>query len=213
MIVTEAVERYLLVSRPEPDAVLAEMEEQGARDGIPIVVPVTGALLSVLTAAGGVRRAVEVGTAIGVSTLHIARTLPPGGTVVSFEVDADRHNAARAYLERAGVADRAELRLEDAGEGLAGLEQGAYDLAFVDGLKADYPRHAELALALLRQGGTIVVDNTLLSGSVADAQPRGPWTAEAIDTMRAFNAELLDRDDLESVLLPVGDGVLIGVRR
>jgi O-methyltransferase len=213
MIVTEAVESYLLAARPAPDAVLADMEEHGARDGIPIVVPVTGALLSVLTAAGGVRRAVEVGTAIGVSTLHIARALPPGGTVVSFEVDEERHRAAGNYLERAGVSDRADLRLRDAGEGLIGLKPETYDLAFVDGLKTDYLRHAGLALALLRRGGTLVVDNALLSGSVADGQTRGPWNAEAIDRMRAFNAALLARDDLESVLLPVGDGVLIGVRR
>ncbi|MDX6592787.1 MAG: hypothetical protein QOJ13_1983 [Gaiellales bacterium] len=213
MIVTEAVEGYLLAARPAPDAVLAEMEEHGAREGIPIVVPVTGALLSVLTAAGGVRRAVEVGTAIGVSTLHIARALPPGGTVVSFEVDDDRHRAARDYLTRAGVADRTDLRLQDAGEGLAGLEPGTYDLAFIDGRKSDYPRHGELALKLLRRGGTLVVDNTLLSGSVADGEASGPWTAEHIDRMRRFNAELLARDDLESVLLPVGDGLLIGVRR
>jgi caffeoyl-CoA O-methyltransferase len=213
MIVTEAVEGYLLEARAEPDPVLAEMEQIGATNGIPVVEPVTGALLAVLTAAAGVRRAVEVGTAIGVSTLHIARALPPDGTIVSFEIDEERHRAARAYLERAGVAGRTDLRLQDAGEGLAALEPESFDLAFVDGLKADYPRHAELALSRLRKGGTLVVDNTLLSGSVADGQPRGPWTAEAIGRMRAFNAELLARRDLESVLLPVGDGALIGVRR
>jgi predicted O-methyltransferase YrrM len=213
MIVTEAVESYLLEARPAPDAVLAEMERHGARDGIPIVAPVTGALLSVLTAAGGVRRAVEVGTAIGVSTLHIARALPEGGTVVSFEIDEERQNAARSYLDRAGVAGRADLRLEDTAEGLAELEPDIYDLAFLDGQKADYPRHAELALPLLRPGGTLVVDNTLLSGSVADRRPRGPWSDDHIERMREFNASLLRCEDLQSVLLPVGDGVLIAVRR
>jgi len=213
MIVTEAVESYLLDSRPRPDDVLAQMEAHGAREDIPIVAPVTGALLGVLTAAGGARRVVEVGTAIGVSTLYIARALAPGGVVVSFEIDPERHASARRYLEQAGVADRTDLRLQDAGEGLEGLEPGSYDLAFLDGLKSDYLRHAELALPLLRQGGTLVVDNTLLSGSVADGEPRGPWTAGHIERMRAFNASLLERDDLESVLLPVGDGVLVGVRR
>lgn len=213
MIVSEAVARYLHEARSGPDPVLSQMEEHGARDDIPVVVPLTGALLSVLTAAAGVRRAVEVGTAIGVSTLYIARAMPPGGTIVSFEIDEERHNAARTYLERAGVADRADLRLKDAGEGLAELERETFDLAFVDGLKSDYPRHVELVLSLLRPGGTVVVDNTLLSGSVADREPRGVWTGEAIDRMRAFNAELLARPDLQSVLLPVGDGVLIGVRR
>jgi predicted O-methyltransferase YrrM len=213
MIVSDAVEAYLLDSRPTPDPILAEMEAHGERDGIPIVVPVTGALLQVLTAAAGARRAVEVGTAIGVSTLHVARALPDGGTIISFEVDEDRHRAARGYLERAGVAHRADLRLQDAGEGLAMLDPGSFDIAFLDGLKGDYQRHLELTLPLLRAGGTLVVDNTLLSGTVADGRPAYHWTADAIAVMRAFNAALLERDDLDSVLLPVGDGVIVAVRR
>jgi predicted O-methyltransferase YrrM len=213
MIVSDAVESYLLESRRSPDAVLAEMEEHGHRDRIPIVMPPTGALLAVLTAAAGARRVVEVGTAIGVSTLYIARSLPPDGLIVSFEIDPQRHAAARGYLDRAGVGERADLRLLDAAEGLAQLQASAWDMVFLDGLKGDYPRHLELALPLLRSGGTVVVDNTLLGGTVADGQADGRWTAEAIATMRGFNAGLLERDDLITALLPVGDGVLVAVRR
>src|SRR5207248_8258476 len=87
MIVTESVESYLAASRPEPDPLLAEMEAHGARESIPIVVPETGILLQILALTHGARRIVEVGTAIGVSTLYLARALPPGGTIVSFEID------------------------------------------------------------------------------------------------------------------------------
>src|SRR3981081_2588137 len=110
------------------------MEAHAARDHIPIVVPETGALLHVLALARGARRVVEVGTAIGVSTLYLARALSPGGSVISFEIDERRHAAARDYLERAGVLDRVELRLQDARTGLAGLE-GPFDMAFIDGVK------------------------------------------------------------------------------
>lgn len=213
MIVSDAVDAYLAESRRPPDPVMAEMEAHGERDHIPIVVPSTGALLSVLTAASGARRVVEVGTAIGVSTLYIARAMPSDGLIVSFEVDAERRQAARAYLERAGVGARADLRLRDAGEGLAELEPAAWDMVFLDGLKGDYPRHLELALPLLRPGGLVVVDNTLLSGTVAAARPDGNWSAEQVETMRRFNADLLHRDDMVSALMPVGDGVLVAVRR
>ncbi len=213
MIVTDAVEAYLLASRPSPDPVLAEMEAHGARDGIPIVVPVTGALLQVLTAAASARRAVEIGTAIGVSTLYVARALPDDGVIISFEVDQERHEAAREYLQRAGVAHRADLRLQDAGAGLAELDTGSFDIAFLDGLKGDYRRHLELVLPLLRIGGTLVVDNTLLSGTVAEGRAAHHWTAEAVAEMREFNDTLLHRGDLHSVLLPVGDGVIVAVRR
>ncbi len=213
MIVTDAVSDYLLDSRPQPDALLLEMEEHGRRDGIPIVMPPTGALLSVLAAACGARRVVEVGTAIGVSTLYIARAMAPDGLIVSFEVDPVRHQAARGYLNRAGVGERADLRLRDAGEGLAELDHEAWDMVFLDGLKGDYPAHLELALPLLRSGGLVVVDNTLLSGLVAQGRGEGNWTQESIDTMRRFNTALLERSDMVAALLPVGDGVLVGVLR
>jgi predicted O-methyltransferase YrrM len=213
VIVSDVVEAYLVESRRPPDPVLAEMEAHGERDGVPIVVPATGALLSVLIAASRARRVVEVGTAIGVSTLYIARALPPDGLVVSFEVDADRQGAARGYLDRAGVGSLVDLRLRDAGEGLAELERGAWDMAFLDGQKHDYPRHVQLALPLLRAGGLVVVDNTLLSGTVASAESDGHWSTEQIELMRAFNADLLHRDDMVSALLTVGDGVLVAVRR
>ena len=213
MIVSDAVTGYLLETRRPPDPVLTEMEAHGERDGIPIVVPETGAFLEAITAAAGVRRVVEVGTAIGVSTLHIARSLPPDGRIVSFEIDQDRHDAARAYLERAGVSGRTDLRLRDAGEGLAELEPGAWDMVFLDGLKGDYPRHLELALPLLRAGGMVLVDNALLGGRVADDDSAEPWGDETVATMRRFNAELLAREDMVASLLPVGDGVLLAVKR
>jgi predicted O-methyltransferase YrrM len=213
VIVTDAVSDYLLESRPQPDALLLEMEAHGNRDGIPIVVPPTGALLSVLAAACGARRVVEVGTAIGVSTLYIARAMAPDGLIVSFEIDPVRQRAARAYLDRAGVGERADLRLRDAAEGLAELDREAWDMVFLDGLKGDYPAHLELAIPLLRSGGLVVVDNTMLSGLVAEGRGDVNWTQESIDTMRRFNAALLDRSDMVTALLPVGDGVLVGVRR
>jgi|1186.fasta_scaffold580836_2 caffeoyl-CoA O-methyltransferase len=213
MITSDAVTGYLRESRRAADAVLAEMEAHGERDGIPIVVPETGAFLEALTAAAGARRVVEVGTAIGVSTLRIARALPEDGLIVSFEVDEGRHQAARAYLDRAGVAARTDLRLRDAGEGLGDLEPGAWDMVFLDGLKGDYPRHLELSLPLLRAGGTILVDNTLLGGRVAGGAGPDHWSDDAIETMRRFNAGLLERDDVTAALLPVGDGVLMAVKR
>src|SRR5438270_933918 len=135
MIVTDSVEAYLAASRPEPDPLLAEMEAHGERDNVPIVVPETGRLLQILALTRGARRIVEVGTAIGVSTLYLARGLPADGTIVSFEIDEQRHAAARDYLGRAGVLERAELRLQDAREGLQELDS-VFDMAFIDGVKA-----------------------------------------------------------------------------
>ena len=213
VIVTEAVETYLVGSRTPPDDLLLEMEAHGERERVPILPPESGAFLHALVAATGARPVVEVGTAIGYSTLLIARALPEDGVVESFEIDEERHAAARGYLERAGVLGRTDLRLQDAAVGLAELEPASVDLAFIDGLKGDYGHHLELVLAALRRGGTFVVDNTLLSGSVAEGRPVGHWTQEMVDEMRRFNRRVLSDPALRAALVPIGDGMLVAVTR
>jgi predicted O-methyltransferase YrrM len=212
VIVTDAVRTYLDGLRPAPDPLLAEMEAHGAREGIPIVVPPTGALLQVLALASGARRIVEVGTAIGVSTLYLARALPADGEIVSFEVDRERHAAAREYLARAGLLGRADLRLEDAREGLRELD-AEFDMAFIDGVKAQYGDYFETLLPRLRRGALLAVDNVLMSGTVAEGRGDGHWTEEQIATARAFNERLLGHEQLTGTLTPVGDGVLVAVKR
>lgn len=212
MIVTEAVSGYLEELRTRPDAVLAEMEEQGRREGIPIVQPETGALLHVLALAAGAQRILEVGTAIGVSTLYLARALPEGGQVVTFEIDAERQGAARGYLERAEVLDNVDLRLQDAREGLGELRD-VFDMAFVDGVKAQYGEYFDGVIPLLRSGGLLAVDNVLMSGTVAENRSDGHWTEEQIATAREFNRRLLGDPQLQGTLTPVGDGVLVAVKR
>lgn len=212
MIVTNAVADYLYKLRQGPDPVLAEMEEHAARNGVPIVVPQTGALLQVLALCHGARRIVEVGTAIGVSTLYLARAVPEAGVVVSFEIDPDRHAAARDYLERAGVIERTDLRLQDARQGLESLE-GPFDMAFIDGVKTEYGQYFDALLPLLGSGAVLAVDNVLMSGTVAEGRSDGHWSQEQIDRARAFNRRLLDHDQLVGTVTPVGDGVLVAVRR
>ncbi len=208
VIVTDAVSAYLDALLPPPDAVLAEMEDHARRDDIPVVVPTTGRLLEVLARATGSTRALEVGTAIGVSTLYIARGQGERGGIVSFEIDPERHSAARDYLTRAGVGDRAELRLQDAREGIAAL-QGSFDFVFLDGIKLQYGEYLEQVLPLLAPGGTLVVDNVLQQGAVADGDGDVGEQAEA---MRALNRRLMSHAELAATVTPVGDGVLLAAR-
>jgi predicted O-methyltransferase YrrM len=211
VIVSEAVRDYLAAARREPDPVLAEMEAHAEREGIPIVVPETGQLLHVLARASRARHVLEVGTAIGVSTLYIARALPDDGKVVSFEIDEARHGAARRYLDQAGVGGKADLRLEDAREGLHRLD-GSFDMAFIDGVKAQYGDYFDLVMPRLGPGGILVVDNVLMGGTVAEGRSDGRWGPEQIVGARAFNQRLLEHEALTATITPVGDGVLIAVR-
>ena len=210
MIVEPAVTEYLSALEPEQDPLLAEMRAHGDRDHIPIVQDVTGGLLEVLAAATGAARAVEVGTAIGVSTLHLARG---GAHVTSFEVDPERHAAARDYLARDGLTDRVDLRLQDAGEGLAELEAGGYDLGFIDGPKSGYGTHLDQVVGLLRPGGLLLADNVLMGGGAATGEGSNQWSAESVAAIREFNEGLKAHAELRVTFLPVGDGVALAVRR
>ncbi len=210
MILEPVMRAYLSGLEPEPDALLAEMRAHGDRDHIPIVEDVTGALLEVLAAATGAARAIEVGTAIGVSTLHLARG---GAHVTSFEVDPERHQAAREYLSRDGLTERVDLRLQDATEGLAELEPGGFDLGFIDGPKSGYSTHLDQIVGLLRPGGLLLADNVLMGGGAATGEASNQWSAESVAAIRDFNEGLKQRADLRVTFLPVGDGVALGVRQ
>lgn len=208
MINDAAVTEYLTGLEPEPDALLAEMRAHGERDRIPIVHHVTGGLLETLAAATGASRAVEVGTAIGVSTLHLARG---GAHVTSFEVDQARHDHAKEYLRRAGL--ETDLRLQDATEGLAELDAGSFDLGFIDGPKSGYGTHLDQIVELLRPGGLLLVDNVLMGGGAATGEPTNQWDQESVDLIREFNERIKAREDLRATFLAVGDGVALAVRQ
>lgn len=212
MIITPAVQAYLLTLRPPPDPVLAEMEAHAARDDVPIVHSPTGQLLTFLAASTRAARLVEVGTAIGVSTLYLARGMAADAELVSFEIDAARREAARGYLERAGALRGVDLRLQDAREGIASL-QGPLDLAFIDGVKGEYRDYFDALVPLMRPGGVIAIDNVLMSGSVAEGVAGGLWTEAHVVGMRAFNERLMAHHDLIATITPVGDGVALAVRR
>ena len=201
MILDPVVADYLEALYPASDPVLAEMEAQGAADGVPIVMRDGGLMLGVLARAAGARRVIECGTAIGVSTLHLARAVGEGGYVVSFDVDPDRQATARGYLERAGVG-RPRRPAPAAGAGRAGRTSTAsYDLAFLDAIKSEYAAYVELALPLLRPGGLLVIDNALMGGNVAAGKRiSGGWAQRDIDALRELNAALVARADLATVV-------------
>jgi predicted O-methyltransferase YrrM len=212
VILTKEVDEYLAKLRREPDEVLAEMEAEAQRDWIPVVPPETGELLGLLARMRCASRVVEIGTAIGVSTLYIARALPPDGQVVSFEIDPIRYQAARDYLQRAGVLDRTDLRLQDAREGLAELD-GPFEMAFIDAAKMQYGDYIDLLLPLLAPRAVVAIDNMLMSGTVATGRSDGNWTENQIEMARALNARVVGMPEFEASLLPVGDGLLVAVSK
>ena len=210
-ILEEVVESYLRDLRPERSEVMREMEEHAERDSIPIVHWETGRVLAVLCRVLD-PVVLEVGTAIGYSTLHMAEELR-SGRVVTLERDPERAAQARSYLERGGVAERVEIVEGDALETLAGLD-GPFDLLFVDASKGEYARYIELAEPKLSERALMVVDNLLMSGEVA--LPEGAdthWNPDSLAAARRLNADLIASERWLACVLPVGDGIGLAARR
>ena len=153
-ILSEHVEGYLARLRPERPALLAEMEELAARDGIPIVHWETGRLLATLVRALDPGLVLEVGTAIGYSTLHMASALG-GGRIVTLERDPTRAEQARGFLARGGVGDLVEILEGDALERLENLE-GPFDLVFLDATKTESTGYLERIEARVSERALLV---------------------------------------------------------
>jgi len=167
--------------------------------------PDQGHLLAMLTKICGVRLAIEIGTFTGMSALWIARALPDGGRLICFDI-TDRYLAtAREAWEAAGVADKIEVRIGPAADRLAELPDQPVDLAFIDADKTGYQQYVDLLLPRLSQRGVIVVDNVLWDGHVVTDVDQDPSTV----ALRAFNDNIAARDDVDAVMLPVGDGITL----
>lgn len=210
-ILEERVRDYLHDLRPERAEVMAEMEAVADRDSVPIVHWETGRFLATLARALD-PVVLEVGTAIGYSTLHLAEPLS-AGRVVTLEIDPERARQARDFWDRAGVADRIELIEGDARESIQGLS-GPFGMLFVDAAKGEYSEYIKLAEPLLADDAVLVIDNLLVDGEVA--LPDGSETtrsAESIAAAREINGELLVSESWLGSILPIGDGIGFAARR
>ena len=201
----EDIEDYLYQLLPKRDEVLNEMEEYAAEHNVPIIGPAVARILALLVQVSGAQRIFELGSAIGYSTVWLARAAGPQAKITY--TDGDPENAKRAsdYFERAGVADRIQM---ETGDALAVFQKttGTFDMVFNDIYKRQYPDAAKMALPKLKRGGLFITDNTLWSGKVAkealadDADTRG---------VQELNRMVYESKELFSVLIPLRDGVTV----
>ena len=201
------VHTYLVEHGTPPDAIQrALIEETSELGGIALmqVAPEQGAFLTLMARLLGARRAIEVGTFTGYSALCIARGLADDGLLIACDVSEEWTAIARRYWDKAGVADRIELRLAPALDTLRSLPQReAFDLAFIDADKPRYIAYYEEILTRLRPGGVILADNVLWMGRVADPSADDEQTR----AIRAFNDHVAGDRRVDAVMLPISDGL------
>ncbi len=209
---THEVYDYLLQHSEPPTPVQQWLAASTHALGPPAVMRVPheqAVLLTLLARLVNARLIVEVGTFTGYSTLALATALAPGGTVLTCDISEEWTAIAQVAWREAGVADRVDLRLGPALETVAALPaQSDIDLVFLDADKPHYRRYWDLLVPRLRPGGLLIADNVLQQGQVHRADSTGN-----IRAVRAFNAHVRADQRVESVMLPVADGLTIARKR
>jgi caffeoyl-CoA O-methyltransferase len=199
------VDQYIYSLLPKSEPIVAEMEQYAETNRIPIIGPAVARLLTLLVQVSGAKRIFEMGSAIGYSTIWLARAAGPKAQV--FYTDGDPQNAARAqdYFKRAGVAKRIRVQVGNALE-LIKKTPGKFDFIFNDVDKHQYPDALRVALPKLQRGGLFITDNTLWSGKVAQSAAPGDKTTRGV---QEFNCLVYESKELFPVLLPLRDGVTV----
>src|SRR5262245_25376568 len=169
-----------------------------------IVSPVVGRLLAMLVGLTDARRVLEVGTYTGYSALCMAEALPPGGSIVTCEVDPEHARMAAEHIAASPYAERIEIRFGRALKTIAGLE-GPFDLVYIDAERTGYADYYEAVLPKLAPGGFIVANNVLWQGDVLDARRTDADTR----AMAEFNTKVAQDSRVECVMLTVGQGLTI----
>jgi len=201
----DEVEEYIYELLPERDAVVGEMERYAEEHRVPIIGPAVARLLSLFAQVSGAKHIFEMGSAIGYSTIWLARAAGPKGKVHYTDGNPANAERAREYFRRAGVAKRINVQVGDALD-LVRKTPGKFDLIFNDVDKHQYPDALRAALPKLRKGGLFITDNTLWSGKAAR-----PAAADDADTrgVRELNRLVYASKELYPVLIPLRDGVTV----
>lgn len=202
----EYLERLL----PPSTGLAAEMEEDAAKNRVPIADREVALFLEITARAIGAKRILEIGMAIGYAVLHMARGLTDDGLIVTIEPNEEMIRRAEDYLKRARVRERVRVERGYALEVIPRLKE-TFDLIYLDAIKEEYSAYLDLSLPLLRVGGVIVADNVLWGGQVA-GEIRSDDQLESTQALRLFNQHFVNHPQLRAEILSFGDGIGYGVK-
>lgn len=207
------LEQYLGDLLPEREQLFLEMEEQALKETIPVVTPPVGNFLAWLVKVSGASRILEVGTAIGYSTLWLAKGLEGReGRITTVDLNVDRATRALEYFKRGGVAEKIQVHMGDARKILPDFQKGGFDFIFVDAAKGEYLDYLELVTPLIGEGGILVVDNVLFRGWVVPGSEYAPKYDRMVTRLRQFLELLTQNPEFQTSVLPLGDGLAVSVR-
>jgi len=202
---------YLAARTAGDDPFLRDLKQAAEAAGFPTIwiAPEQASLMQILLKAIGAREVVEVGTLAGVAAIAMARALPADGRVRTLEISRVRADFAREWIARSDVAGRIEVVHGNARDLLPTFAAASADACFLDADKGSYPLYLEECLRIVRPGGMILVDNAFAFGKLFDPEA----TDGEVAAVRRFNDVMAAEGRLQSVIVPIGDGLWVGVKR
>lgn len=211
-ILKKDIEQYIRNLLPPRDELMLQIEQEAKDKIVPIVEPEIANLLYWLALFNESTRVLEIGTAIGYSTLWLARAvLPRGGKITTIEINEPRFLAAQKNLAKAGIQHGIELILGDARELLPQLK-GPYDFIFLDAAKGKYPEFLQTCVDLLVPGGILAADNVFMHGMVISGEIDKRRNKTAVSRLQRFLKNVTAHPQLETIVLPLGDGITVSIK-
>jgi predicted O-methyltransferase YrrM len=203
--------KYLKQFRTDDDPLFIEMEKYAKEHKVPILSKHAAEFLEQIVILTNPKRVLEIGTAIAYSTIRIARRLKKKSEIHTIEMSEDNAALAKEYIEKSGLEDKIELKLGNALAIMPQLQK-KYDLIFLDADKEDYKRLFDYSMILLKRGGVIFIDNLLWHGFAATQKVPKEYKVST-KHIREFNRVFMNQPTLESTILPVGDGIGLGIKK
>jgi predicted O-methyltransferase YrrM len=201
---------YLESFENETDTLLLEMEEFADKNDVPILSRDSAKLIELLVQMNNPERVLEIGTAIAYTTIRIARNLKKGSKIHTIEISENNSTLAKVYMKKSGISKRVKLLFGDAKKVMPALKK-KYDFIFLDADKEDYLALFEQAMKLLKKNGVIFVDNLLWHGYAASKEVSEKYKTST-KHIRDFNKIFMKHPQLKTTLLPVGDGIGLGIK-
>jgi len=209
-IIQRGQAEYLDQLTSQTDPLLREMEAYGGEHNVPSADREVALFVEITARAMNAKRCLEIGMAIGYTTIHLARSVGEDGEVVTIDPSDEMIAAAEGYLKRAGLRKRVRIERGKALDVIP-LLKDTFDLIFIDALKEEYADYLRLSLPRLRNGGVVIVDNLLWGGQVA-GEIRSPDQESSTNALREFNKYFVNHPKLRAEVLSVGDGLGYAVK-
>ncbi|MDF2523635.1 MAG: putative O-methyltransferase [Clostridiales bacterium] len=212
MICYDYINDYIRNTIQKSTGILQELEVFANQNHVPIIHPEVARLLKVLGSMQKPHRILEVGTAIGYSSILFSTFLQPGGVIDTIERYDLMIERAQGNIKRAGLEDTIHIIAGDAVEVLKCLDK-RYDMVFLDAAKGQYPEFLPECLRMLNKGGLLISDNVLYKGMIANDDLVVRRKKTIVKRMRDYLDSICSNDELETSIIPIGDGVALSYRR